>query len=138
MTATALSTVSHGPSRYPMVRDLVVPSTEPSRFAAGELGKSRRNLEEIGSKFLGPNRFGVFLKKWWNAYLDLHDLGNIGKLEANLETFNTPLSRESRQKRTGKKVASKGHRRDKQKNKIKLEKHEQNHTNRRNKLEVTV
>ena len=60
---TALSTVSYGPSRYPMVRDLVVLSMEPSRFTAGELGKSGRNLEEIGAKFLGPNRFGVFLEK---------------------------------------------------------------------------
>ena len=56
----ALSTVSHGPSRYPMVRDLVVPPTEPSRFAAGELGKGGKNLEEIGAKFLGPNCFRVF------------------------------------------------------------------------------
>ena len=49
---TALSTASHGPSRYPIVRDLVVPPTEPSRFAAGELGKSGRNMEEIGAMFL--------------------------------------------------------------------------------------
>ena len=53
----ALSTVSHDSRRYPMVSDLVVPPTEPSRFAAGELGKSGKNLEEIGTKFLGPNCF---------------------------------------------------------------------------------
>ena len=40
--------------------DLVVPPTESLRFVAGELGKSGRNLEQIGAKFLGPNRFGVF------------------------------------------------------------------------------
>ena len=38
---------------------LVVPPTESLRFVAGELGKSGRNLEQIGAKFLGPNRFGV-------------------------------------------------------------------------------
>ena len=41
----------------------MVPSTETSSFTAGELGKSGRNLEEIGTKCLGPNRFGVVLKK---------------------------------------------------------------------------
>ena len=44
------------------------------------------------------------------------------------------ISKESRQKRTDKKVASKGHRRDKQNNR----KHKQNHTNSRNKLETTA
>ena len=38
----------------------VVPPTESLRFVASELGKSDRNLEQIGAKFLGPNRFGVF------------------------------------------------------------------------------
>ena len=38
----------------------MVPPTESLRFVAGELGKSGRNLEQIGAKFLGPNRFGVF------------------------------------------------------------------------------
>ena len=40
----------------------MVPPTESLRSVAGELGKSGRNLEEIGAKFLGPNRFGVFFK----------------------------------------------------------------------------
>ena len=44
----------------------MVPPTESLRFVAGELGKCGRNLEEIGeeigAKFLGPNRFGVFFK----------------------------------------------------------------------------
>ena len=40
----------------------MVPPTESLRFVAGELGKCGRNLEEIGVKFLGPKRFGVFLK----------------------------------------------------------------------------
>ena len=39
----------------------MVPPTDPSRFAAGELGKGGKNLEEIGAKFLGPNGFGVCL-----------------------------------------------------------------------------
>ena len=39
----------------------MVPPTESLRFVAGELGKSDgRNLEQIGAKFLGPNRLGVF------------------------------------------------------------------------------
>ena len=38
----------------------MIPPTESLRFVAGELGKSGRNLEQIGAKFLGPNRFGVF------------------------------------------------------------------------------
>ena len=89
----ALSSVSHGPSRYPMVRDLVVPPTEPSRFAAGELGKGGKNLEETGAKFLGPNCFRVFFKKSRrNAYVHFHDLGKFGNLEANLETFKTALN----------------------------------------------
>ena len=65
----------------------MVPPTESSRFVAGELGKSGRNLEQIGAKCLGPNRFGVFFKTWRNAYLHFHDLGNIGKLEANMDSF---------------------------------------------------
>ena len=74
--STALSTVSHGPtSRYPIVRDLVIPPTESSRVVAGELGKSGRNLEQISVKFLGPKRFGVFFYLIWrNAYLHFHDL----------------------------------------------------------------
>ena len=40
----------------------MVPPTESLRFVAGELGKSGINLEQIGAKFLGPNRFGVLLK----------------------------------------------------------------------------
>ena len=42
------------------------------------------------------------------------------------------VSRESRQKRTDKKVASKSHRRDK------IEKHKQKHTDSRNNLEATT
>ena len=57
---TALSTVSHGPSRYPMVTLVVLP-TEPSRVAAGELGKGSKNLEGIGAKFLCPNCFLFFI-----------------------------------------------------------------------------
>ena len=41
----------------------MVPPTESLYFVAGELGKSGRNLEQIGVKFLGPNRFGVFVLK---------------------------------------------------------------------------
>ena len=67
----------------------MVPPTESLRFVAGELGKCGRNLEEIGAKFLGPNRFGVFFKTWRNAYLYVHELGHIGKLEANLDSFKT-------------------------------------------------
>ena len=67
----------------------MVPPTESLRFVAGELGKCGRNLEEIGAKFLGPNRFGAFLKTLLNAFLHAHDLGHIGKLEANLSSFKT-------------------------------------------------
>ena len=69
----------------------MVPPTESLRFVAGELGKCGRNLEEIGAKFLGPNRFGVFFKTLLNAFLHVHDLGHIGKLEANLSSFKTAL-----------------------------------------------
>ena len=65
----------------------MVPPTESLRFVAGELGKCGRNLEEIGAKFLGPNRFGVF---FFNIHV--HDLGHIGKLEANLASFKTALT----------------------------------------------
>ena len=67
----------------------MVPPTEPSRFVAGELGKCGKNLEEIGVKFLGTNCFGVFFRKWRNAYLQFHDIGKFGNLEAKLETFKT-------------------------------------------------
>ena len=53
--------------------------------------KEWKKLEQIGAKYLGPNRFGVFFLIWRNAYLHFHDLGNIGKLEANLDSFKTPL-----------------------------------------------
>ena len=75
----------------------MAPPTESLRFVAGELGKCGINLEEIGAKFLGPNRVGVFLKAWRDAYLHVHDLGHIGKLEANLDSFKTPLSHFDRQ-----------------------------------------
>ena len=49
------------PQPIPDSEDLVVPPTESLRFVAGEVGKkSGRNLDKIGAKFLGPNRFGVF------------------------------------------------------------------------------
>ena len=73
---------------------MVLP-TESFGFVAGELGKCGRNLEEIGAKFLGPNRFGVFFKTWRNAYLHVHDLGHIGKLEANLDSFKTAHRRDN-------------------------------------------
>ena len=62
------------------------------RFVAGELGKSGRNLEQIGAKILGPKRFGVFFLTWRNAYLHVHDFGHIGKLETNLDSFKTALT----------------------------------------------
>ena len=67
----------------------MVPRTVPSRFAAGELGKGGKNLEEISAKFLGPNCFGVFGKKWRKVYLYFHGLEEFGNLGANLETFKT-------------------------------------------------
>ena len=69
----------------------MVPPTESSRFVAGELGKSGRNLEHIGARFWVPIASEFFFKTWRNAYLHFHDLGNIGKLEADLDSFKTPL-----------------------------------------------
>ena len=69
----------------------MVPPTESLRFVADELGKCGRNLEEIGAKCLGPNRFGVFLKNIAKRLSTVHDLGHIGKLEANLSSFKTAL-----------------------------------------------
>ena len=71
----------------------MIPPTESLRFVAGELGKSGRNLEQIGAQFWVPIASEFFLKTWRNAYLHVHDLGHIGKLEANLDLFKTPLSR---------------------------------------------
>ena len=71
----------------------MVPPTESLRFVASKLGESGRNLEQIGAKFLGLNHFGFFFKTWRNAYLHVHDLGHIGKLEANLDSFKTALRR---------------------------------------------
>ena len=70
----------------------MVPPTESSRFAAGELGKGGKNLEEIGAKFLVPNCFRVFFN-WRNAYVHLQDFWKFVNLEANLETFKTALRR---------------------------------------------
>ena len=69
----------------------MVPPTESLRFVAGELGKCGRNLEEIGAKFWVPIASEFFFLTWRNAYLHVHDLGHIGKLEANLDSFKTPL-----------------------------------------------
>ena len=69
----------------------MVPLTESLRFVAGELGKSGKNLEQIGAEFLGPNRFGVFFKNMAERLPTFHDLGHIGKLEANLDSFKTDL-----------------------------------------------
>ena len=54
--STAFSTVSHGPSRYPIVRTSWYRLRSPYASLPANLG----NLEQIGAKFLGPNRFGVF------------------------------------------------------------------------------
>ena len=70
----------------------MVPPTESLRFVAGELGKSGRNLEQIGAKFLGPNRFGVFFLNMAERLPTCSHLGHIGKLEANLDSFKTALS----------------------------------------------
>ena len=70
----------------------MVPPTEPSRFAAGEHGKSDKNLEEIGAKFLGPNCFRVvFLVGGTPTYIFVI-FGNLEILEANLEALKTALN----------------------------------------------
>ena len=70
----------------------MVPPTESLRFVVGELGKCDRNLEEIGGEsFWAPTASEFFLKTWLNAFLHVHDLGHIGKLEANLDSFKTAL-----------------------------------------------
>ena len=64
----------------------MVPPTESLRFVAGELGRDWR-------KVFGPQSLqSFFLKTWLNAFLQVHDLGHIGKLEANLSSFKTALS----------------------------------------------
>ena len=70
----------------------MVPPTESLRFVAGKLGKSGRNLEQIGAKFLGPNRFGVFFLNMAERLPTCSRFRHIGKLEANLDSFKTALT----------------------------------------------
>ena len=69
---TALSTVSHSPSRYPMVRDLVVRifTLRGRRTWKGweKLGRDWRQV--FGSQLLPSKK----KKKWRNAYLHFRDL----------------------------------------------------------------
>ena len=70
----------------------MVPPTESLRFVAGELGKSGRNLNRLAPSFWVPIASEFFFLTWRNAYLHVHDLGHIGKLEANLDSFKTALT----------------------------------------------
>ena len=70
----------------------MVPPTESSRVAAGELGKSGKNLEEVGAKFLCPNCFQVFFYNFGGTPTYIFTIfGNLEIVKKNLERFKWPL-----------------------------------------------
>ena len=90
---TALSTVSHGPSRYPIVRTSWYRLRSPYASLPATLESVAETWKRLAPSFWVPIASEFFLKTWQNAYLHVHDLGHIGKLQANLYSFKTPLTR---------------------------------------------
>ena len=70
----------------------MVPLTESLRFVAGNLERVAETWNRLAPSFWVPIALEFFFLTWRNAYLHVHDLGNIGKLEANLDSFKTPLT----------------------------------------------
>ena len=90
--STALSTVSHGPSRYPIVRTSWYRLRSPYASLPANLERVAETWNRLAPSFWVPIASEFFLKTWRNAYLHVHDLRHIGKLEANLDSFKTPLT----------------------------------------------
>ena len=62
----------------------MVPPREPSRVAAGELGKGGKNLEGIGAKLLCPNCFQVFFNNFGGTPTHISGFLEIWKLERKI------------------------------------------------------
>ena len=90
--STALSTVSHGPSRYPIVRTSWYRLRSPYASLPANLESVAETWKRLAQSFWAPIASKFFWKTLLNAFLQVHDLGHIGKLEANLSSFKTALS----------------------------------------------
>ena len=92
--------VSHGPSRYPIVRTSWYRLRSPYASLPANLESVAETWKRLAPSFWVPTASEFFFKTWRNAYLHVHDLGHIGKLEANLDSFKTALSLELLVKKT--------------------------------------
>ena len=95
--------------------------------AAAELGRNTVSKHQIQPELL--MLFVIFLTLTDPLRIQPWSQDRRNQTKSNRES---EISRQSRHKRTDKKVANKGHRRDK------IEKHKQKHTDSRNKLEATA
>ena len=88
-----LSTVSHGPSRYPIVRTSWYRLRNPYVSLPANLESVAESWKRLAPSVWVPIASEFFFKTWRNAYyLHVNDLGHIGKLEAILDSFKTPLT----------------------------------------------
>ena len=90
--STALSTVSHGPSRYPIVRTSWYRLRSPHASLPANLERVAETWNRLAPSFWVPIASEFSFKIWRNANVHVHDLGHIGKLEANVDSFKTALS----------------------------------------------
>ena len=87
-----LSTVSHGPSRYPIVRTSWYRLRSPYASLPANLEGVAETWKRLAPSFWAPIASEFFFKTLLNAFLHVHDQGHIGKLEANLSSFKTALT----------------------------------------------
>ena len=87
----ALSTVSHGPSRYPIARTSWYRLRSPYASLPANLESVAETWKRLAQSFWAPIASKFFWKTLLNAFPQVHDLGHIGKLEANLSSFKTAL-----------------------------------------------
>ena len=79
-------------SRYPIVRTSWYRLRSPYASLSANLERVAETWNRLAPSFWVPIASELFFLTWRNAYLHVHDLGHIGKLEANLDSFKTPLS----------------------------------------------
>ena len=80
------------PSRYTIVRTSWYLLPSPYASLPANLERVAETWNRLAQSFWVRIASEFFIKTWRNAYLHVHDLGHIGKLEANLDSFKTALS----------------------------------------------
>ena len=83
---------NHGSSRYPIVRISWYRLRSPYASLPANLERVAETWNRLAPSFWVAIASEFFFLTWRNAYLHVHDLGHIGKLEANLDSFKTALT----------------------------------------------